>query len=149
MVTLAMGLEHLRLSDFFEENAKPSLGDRERLEDGRNFLRRILAALNYFEDGQVDGLEEVAFSEFKYVRATEKKLLRAAKSPAFRAYLQRLSDTLTKYIETGVLSKRQRADLATFFDVVGEAMITEEFEAVPTDDPEALGSWASLEESYA
>lgn len=149
MVTLSMGLQHLRLSDFLEENHEPSKEERDRLQRGSDFLRRILTALTYFEEGQAAGLEEAALAEVRYVRATEKKLREAAGTPETHKYLSHLQAELSNFIENGELNADSRNQLARFFEWVGEAMITEELENVPKDEADATRTWSSLEECFA
>jgi hypothetical protein len=122
---LSIGLQHLRLSEFFEEMPAPSAEDRARLLRGSHFLKRILAAYDYFEEGQTEYLDESAISQAFYVQATEKKLRKAAGSPKFRGYLKHLDEALSDFITNNDLDAKDKKELEFFFEVVGEAMVSE------------------------
>lgn len=133
METLTLGMQNLRIAEFLSEKRSPSDGDVSRLERGKQFIHRILAAFSFFVDGQTDGLEENSFSQARYVCATVKELREATTAPAAREYLSTLSEQLSRLIDGEEIPQGVRQNLLEFFAATGEAMISEVMDPVSPD----------------
>jgi hypothetical protein len=125
MDTLGLGMQNLRIAEFFSEHRAPTVDDRDRIADGLNFLRSGLSGVDYADNGATDGLQETSFADARYVSGTLRVLKKVNTFPAVRAYIANLANILDAYLGGKEVSKSEREDLVAFFAAVGEAITTE------------------------
>ena len=57
MDALSLGMQNLRVSQFFLENRPPDDDDHYHLQRGVEFLDQVLGAMLYIEKGETQGIE--------------------------------------------------------------------------------------------
>lgn len=131
--TLTMGLQALRLSQFFSEMRDPSADDRRRLAGAVQFIKRAHAGAHYLREGTTEGLQDSALTDARYARKTVTKLQAAKNFPEFSSYLDSIEQLLERCSAGDLISERDRNKLERFFSVIGDAMVSELIDE-PTDD---------------
>jgi hypothetical protein len=126
MNPLALGMQSLRIAQFFREGGEnPSPSDKERLGRGVVFLHRALGVVEYVDEGQIEGLEEGAFTEARYVCDTLRTLKKLSSLHDVRLYLSTMADSLAACANDRAPDATRKADLQRFFATVGEALVSE------------------------
>ncbi|MCZ7652779.1 MAG: hypothetical protein M5U13_17040 [Thermoanaerobaculia bacterium] len=138
METLTVGMQNLRLADFFFDGRDPQTDDLDRLRRGKSFLRSTLANHSFLSGGSSQGLEELnieltrntclTLSRIKQLGQDDRKIQEA---------LSLLEQRLDAAIHGELLREEERQLLGKFFEAIGQAIVSEEVNRSGVDDGEA------------
>ena len=147
MDPVSLSMLNLRIAQFLAAGREPTPIDRDRLKKAAAFLDRILSAMAFFSEGEIEALDETAFSEARKTCQTLVRLKKLSTTPAIHEYISTVRASLQGLIDESRPPKHARDQMQFFFsgvargladDAVGGDPILVHFE----DEPEASSATA-------
>ncbi|GMU64642.1 MAG: hypothetical protein AMXMBFR36_09160 [Acidobacteriota bacterium] len=138
MEALTVGLQNLRLADFFLDNREPQQDDIERLRRGKSFLHNTRANYAYLSGGSSEGLEELNVELTEHTCLTLARIQKLGRdNKRIQDALKHLEQRLEEVIQGSALGKQERDQLGKFFEAIGEAMVSEEVNRSEIEEDES------------